>query len=233
MQGEAVLSLLKLSRKGEPFPVEAFQREALLSPSEAENLLKKLADEGLIKIRNSQIHVPSARKVHLLILALRDGVSLERACKHITWLDFERVAVEALKVNGYEVALHVRLKTDGSRSEADIIALKGNLMLLIDCKHWRKPLYESNLKRLLEKQKTRIRLMTAAENVKFFEDKIGRKVPRKFYVIPVVLTLLEERHKTYHGMPIVPVFKMASFLSELPAYIDQLAKLAIQLETNP
>ena len=166
----------------------------------------------------------------MAVEAVKLGASPERACRNLSWKEFEQLVEHVLKVNGYEVALHLRVKIGDKRSEVDVFAIKGRLAIVGDCKHWRKPLFPSGAKKAAKLQISRLKALREAENLKVLKSKMGGFLPRKFQATPIIITLFEFPSKMVEGVPIVPVTKLANFLSELPSYLPILSLEEIELK---
>ncbi len=96
---------------------------------------------------------------------------------------------------------------------------KDPLRFCVDCKHWHRGMYPSALKKIVEKQVERA--FALAESVNAFE-RLGCAAWSKVKVVPAVLSLVPSRFKFYGGVPVVPIFQLQDFLSQLPVHVDKL-----------
>ncbi|MBA3284059.1 MAG: NERD domain-containing protein, partial [Nitrosopumilus sp.] len=115
-----------------------------------------------------------------------------------------------MKCHGYRVYTNFRLKNP--RREIDVIGIKSNKALLVDCKHWKKNSL-SNLEEIVDKQKKRSRL---------FLQKSQMKVANAF---PIILTLLPNGSQFVNDVPIVTIDKLNSFLLDFDMYYQNMLKI--------
>ena len=216
---------MRLTRGSPLAKAEELAEASLLTLEEASQALENLQARGLV---GGDFKVSPYQRVQLVLEAVRLGVPLERACRSLSWGEFEETVKNALELNGYEAIHHLRIRIGGRLSEIDVFAVKGELALLLDCKHWRRPLSPSQLRRVVEAQVERLEALKDEENLKVLRLKLGRKNYRKFYVIPVVVTLLEASHRLVEGVPVVPISRLPSFLAEAPTHFHQLKWVRIE-----
>ncbi len=159
-------------------------------------LLFFLSNQGL-KIRNNKIEISVYNKLTIALIAIQNGVDVVNICNKLNWHDFELFTSELMKYHGYAVYTNFRLKDP--RREIDIIGIKSQKALLIDCKHWKKNSLVS-LKHIVEKQKNR--------SILFFQ-KSKMSIDSVF---PVILTFLPNDFGLMDDVPIVSIDKLNSFL---------------------
>jgi Holliday junction resolvase-like predicted endonuclease len=229
---EAVLALLKLTIENRLIKAEDLAEASILTGREAALTLESFTGEGLLGKDRGGFKVSPLQRVQLALKAVRLGVSPDRACKDLSWSEFEKAVKQALELNGYKAVSHLKIRVEGKFSEIDVFAVKGETALLIDCKHWKKPLRSSEALKIVEAQNRRVKALEGKSNLNILRVKMGGKINRKFYVIPIVVTLFEASQKILNGTPIVPVSKLPSFLNEIPAYIYILKRKLVRLEEN-
>ena len=125
---------------------------------------------------------------------------LDWVSREVVWQNFERLVGFVFEMNDFQVDIN-KVRTLGKRRrQYDVIARKNDKIYLIECKKWAGNRYRlSALKRAIEKHK---------ERTEFYGDLTGEKA------IPIIVTLIEEDIKFYEEMPIVPIFKLNSFINE-------------------
>jgi protease II len=126
---------------------------------------------------------------------------LEQVSREVVWQNFERLVGFVFEMNDFQVNIN-KVRTLGKRRrQYDVIARKNDKIYLIGCKKWAGNRYSlSALKRAIEQHK---------ERTEFYEDLTGEEA------IPIIVTLIEEDIKFYEEMPIVPIFKLNSFLCDI------------------
>lgn len=147
-----------------------------------------------------------------------EGFILEDAASSMTWQGFEGMVSEILRMNGFTVEKNLRFMT-GRRYEIDIVAGKNNVLLCIDCKHWK----GGRSKRHGYMKAAKDQEARSEELQKFLggNPATGKKfgVARKTVdVRPLIVTLLQEDIVKEGDTLIVPVWKLNSFLLEMEKY---------------
>ena len=218
IEKELIITILKLTGNGSILN-EQIYKDVKIPHNVALNLLKKLEKEGLIYFHNNLLEADSFQRLRLAVYAVQLGADLECVCSFLGWREFERVAVMAFERNGYEVVENLRFKHAGRKWEIDVVGLKKPLVVCLDCKHWRRGLYPSALKKIVERQVERT--FAFAESMNAFE-RFGFAAWGRVKFVPAVLSLIPSRFKFYSGVPVVPIFQLQDFLSQLPAHVDSL-----------
>ena len=154
-------------------------------------------DKHGIRIRKNKIENSAYNKLSIALIAINKGVNVIDISSKLNWHDFELFSSELLKYHGYTVYTNFRLKNP--KREIDIIGIKSQKALLIDCKHWKKKSI-TGLKQIVEKQKNRSKLFIQKSNLKVQN------------VFPIVLTFLPNGNSFINGVPIISINKLNSFL---------------------
>jgi Nuclease-related domain len=172
-------------------------------------LLFFLSKYGII-IRKNEIENSVYNKLTIALIAIHNGVDVVDICSKINWHDFELFSSEILKCHGYNVFTNFRLKNP--RREIDVIGIKSQNVLLVDCKHWKKKSL-SGLKKIVERQKNRSTL---------FMQKTKLNIENAF---PIVLTFLPNNFLFIDDVPIIPINKLNSFLLDFDYINHNLYKI--------
>jgi len=154
-------------------------------------------DKHGVRIRKNKIENSAYNKLSIALIAINKGVNVIDISSKLNWHDFELFSSELLKYHGYTVYTNFRLKNP--KREIDIIGIKSQKALLIDCKHWKKKSI-TGLKQIVEKQKNRSKLFIQKSNLKVQN------------VFPIVLTFLPNGNSIINGVPIISINKLNSFL---------------------
>jgi hypothetical protein len=163
-----------------------------------------------IKIKDNKIDISIHNKLTIALIAVYNGVDLVSICGKINWHDFELFSSEIMKAHGYDVYTNFRL--NNPRREIDIVGIKSQKALLIDCKHWRKNSL-TGLKHIAEKQKSRSML---------FLKKTKMNIGNAF---PIILTFLPGAIQFIDGIPIVSINKLNSFLMDFDNNCQNIYKI--------
>ncbi|MEM2142249.1 MAG: restriction endonuclease [Candidatus Thorarchaeota archaeon] len=169
-----------------------------------------------------QGEIDGNKKVQLAFIAIQEGVEPEEVLKYLTWKDFEHFVSGVLDENRYRCVERLRLKGTGSTRgvEIDITGVRENRILAIDAKKWRARRGRSSvIAAVALRQEYRARYLSQSI------DKVSGRLalrPGRYLIYPVVVTWYSEDIQVYEGVPIVPAFKLNSFLLELDELADVL-----------
>lgn len=126
---------------------------------------------------------------------------LERVSKEVVWQKFEVLVGFIFEANNFQVNINKVRTFNKKRRQYDVIAKKNDKTYLVECKKWSGDRYRlSALKKAIEKHK---------ERTEFYRN-LSRENS-----IPIIVTFVEEDIKFYENMPIVPVFRLNSFINEI------------------
>lgn len=189
-----------------------------------ESYLSYLCHQKIIRLSQGVLYV--ADPIRLVLEAVKLGVDIEVASKWLNWRDFERLCVEALQSHGFNVKAPLRFKVNGKRREIDIVAYKKNVLLCIDCKHWKMKrgqqykIKESAMNHL-DKCMELAKLATSLRSMKL-------SIYSEAHLVPVMVSLMDLNLKhSLNGVWIVPVFKLNSFLIDLDTHLDEVSSTRI------
>ncbi len=226
IERELIISILKLAKDG-PISLEVLKKDAKIPSTVAEDLVKKLKNNGLLFFRNKVIDVDNLRRLKLALHGIRLGADLERVSSFLDWKEFENIAAIAFERNGYSVKKNLRFKHAGRRWEIDIVGCKKPIVICADCKHWHHGMYPSAVKRIVEEQIERTSAL--AESLQRLDEKIGCASWSRVKLVPAILSLITARSKFYNKVPVVPVLQLQDFLNQLPAYVGSLEHFSKRL----
>ena len=134
-----------------------------------------------------------------------EGEELEDILSEYEWKDFEHLVAYILERHEFQTFTNYRFKTD-RKFEIDVIAVKENIVLVIECKMWSRGRYKLSAL----KQVAKVHLEKLNELKKFNPFFIqGKKV------IPLVVTLFEEGIVEHEKVIFVPLWKLNTFLLNL------------------
>jgi len=126
---------------------------------------------------------------------------LEIVSEESQWQNFERLTAFIFEKNDFEVKVNTVKTWNKKRRQYDVIARKSNQTFLVECKKWAGNRYRlSALKRAIGQHKERTTFYESITN----ED-----------AVPLLVTLIEEEIRVFEGVPLVPVGKLNTFISEL------------------
>ena len=214
-----LISLLKMTRDGAVL-TEDIKRDSKTASNIVMNLLRKLQKEGILYMKEGVVEADANGRMQLAVKALSQGADVESVARFLRWQEFEEIAGVALERNGYAVQRNVRFKQDGHRWEIDVVGCRKPIVICVDCKHWRRALSPSFLKKIVAAQAERTSAL--AESLPNVSLKLECQNWNKAKFIPAVLAMLPGSLKFYDDVPIVPVLQFQDFISQLPVQIDSL-----------
>ncbi len=210
MNPRTLLRLIPFINEGSHTPKELSEKSGLGGRLTKE-LLEQLASSNIGQIQYGEITFSRSDKISSAIMAVKMGCSIDEVSKQIEWRDFENIVSEILSADGYTVRRNFRLKKP--RLEIDVLAFKNNICLAIDCKHWRRTVGASTMKKLVDRQIKRAENL--AKSGEGFEGPLH-------HIYPVIATLYEEDVLMIDRVPIVPITKLTGFLREFEGYLGNL-----------
>ncbi|MEM1884794.1 MAG: restriction endonuclease [Candidatus Jordarchaeales archaeon] len=192
-----------------------FLTEDELSDSwEARIVVNSLLERGVLLKEGDKLIAPD--RVSLVEALLSYGFTAEYLARLLTWKAFEEFLGGVFDRHGYSLIRNFRFSRSGRRFEVDILALKKPLVICVECKHYKRPRTVAPDRRILERHAERTKAL--ADSIPGLSLELGVSGWGKIKVLPLVVTLLQEGF--YRKIPVVPVFKLNSFLLELDANID-------------
>lgn len=190
-----------------------------------EDCLSYLHHQKIVDLSQGVLYVIDP--VRLAIEAIKLGVDVEVASQWLDWRDFERLCIEALRSHDFSVKAPFRFKADGKRYEIDVVAHKKNVVMCIDCKHWKMKrgqqykIKDSAINHLNKCMKL-AELATSLRSV-------GIKAHSGSHVVPVIVTLIDLNLRSpVNGVWILPIFKLNSFLLDLELQIDEFSFIKVR-----
>ena len=159
----------------------------------------------LLILTKFSIFVMNGAKLKAAFTAITNGYPIEEVSECLDWRDFEGLVSQILLENGFEVEKNVIFTKP--RMEIDVVGVKLNVVILIDCKHWKR-MSNSALNEIVRKQVDRVRR---------YADEIS-----DIMTVPVIVTLHQEQISFINKVPIVPIMQLSSFLDELYGNLEQI-----------
>ena len=174
----------------------------------AKELLYTLVQNGIGTWNDDLVDfdIPNDR-LQSALFAIKLGATVEDVSEYLTWQDFESITGLILQEKNFDVTKNLILSKP--RMEIDVVGIKMDIALLIDCKHW-KTMNKSALDEIVKKQVKRVKRYVADENMS---------------ALPVIVTLHQEEIQLVENVPIVPIMKLSSFLDEFVGNLDSLASI--------
>ena len=194
--------------------------DAHLPSATSKKLLQILQRENLVNLNGDCVEVDTANRLKLAAKAANLGADIECISDLLGWQEFEEIAAIALKNNGYTIKQNVHFTHEGHRWEIDVVGCSKPLVVCIDCKHWKRIITPSALRKMVDAQIERTEAF--ANFIPNPKLRLDCAIWPKIKFIPVVLSLIPCTYKFYYQVPIVPILQLQNFLIQLPAYTREL-----------
>ena len=120
----------------------------------SKELLDIFVQNGIGELDDNSVNFHSSDKIRGAIFALENGAPIEDVSELLNWRDFEVLVSQILLENGFQIERNVILTKP--RMEIDVIGTKLNVVILIDCKHWKR-MSNSALNEIVKKQVNRVK----------------------------------------------------------------------------
>jgi Holliday junction resolvase-like predicted endonuclease len=146
------------------------------------------------------------------------GKSIEEIIKKFNWQEFEQLVAKIHENNNFLVKQNFRFKT-GRRYEIDVIAVKNNFVLCVDCKEWSRGRYKkSGLVGAVKKQEERVNQLERFLKANLLARK-SLKLDSNYQIHPAIVTWLQEDLIKENNTFVIPVWKLNSFLVDVYSYM--------------
>jgi len=196
--------------------IKEFKDKLPLPFSIVKNVLKDLDRKGLIAFTDDNFTVTCEQRVAAAVKAINLGSDIETVCAYLTWAEFENISTLAFVENKFNTKQHLRFKYSGKRWEVDIIAWRGKIAVVADCKHWKRNWRISYIRKIVEMHLKRTRALTEALPLKGLKCDLNRIE----FVVPTIISLVPSPLKFYLDVPIVPVLQLRDFISSLTEHLN-------------
>lgn len=160
-------------------------------------MLQELSQHDIGKFDGNTSEFVEGDKLRATILALKKGILIDEAAKHLNWKDFEGLTAQILELKDFSTVQNLILTEP--RMEIDVVGIKFGVAMLVDCKHWQRH-NQSSLEEAVRKQ---------IERTKHYVSKTKGVV-----AAPVIVTLYQDKVSFINKVPIVPIFQFSSFVDE-------------------
>jgi hypothetical protein len=200
-----------------------------LAPSDS--LEKETLEELGIEQVGGDFVIDRTQRIDLAKQAVQQGAKIRDIVELLNWKDFEGFVASILAANNFQCVESFRRRGNSLMHgmEIDVIGVRGVTIIAIDAKMWgTRSGKASALRTAAEKQKTRTQELSGEL------DRLKKKLrylPRKKYqLFPVIVTWLVEEVELHEGVPVVPIFKLNSFILDLYRYEDLIVSYTVHYQ---
>jgi Holliday junction resolvase len=168
-------------------------------------ILDNLMQNGIGTYENNLINFETNDKIKTSLLAISMGAAIEEISSLLEWQDFESLSAEILEEKGFDTTRNLIFTKP--RMQIDVVGIKSNIAILIDCKHWKK-MNDYSLRKAVEKQIERTKQFISKEKVKA--------------AVPAIVTLYQHDFSFINRVPIIPIYKLEAFCDEFYGNLDKI-----------
>jgi hypothetical protein len=180
-----------------------------------ESFARKALTNARVEHDNDWISLSPGSRVRLALDLARAGQLIDSA-RALTWQEFEKFAEDCLDEAGFQTEKNVRVQGAGRAWQIDVVGIRGDLVVTMDCKHWNTPGYLSRFRLAAEHQRNATLYLLAGPRENIVQECKERQA------LPVILSLSEPRGRFSEGVVLVSVEKLPSFLSGVTPYDENL-----------
>ncbi|MFX1560018.1 MAG: hypothetical protein ACFFBL_05485 [Promethearchaeota archaeon] len=203
-----IIEVLKKTKENDKFPpTDVFEKEVL-------------GQLGLIQVGEDFI-IDRNQRIELAKKAVQQGASIGNVVAFLTWKDFEGFVASILTANSFQCVESFRRRGNSLMHgmEIDVIGVKGGTIIAVDAKMWgTRSGKASALRTAAERQKTRTQELSV--ELERLSKKLGGLAMKEYHLFPVIVTWLVEEVELHDGVPVVPIFKLNSFILDFYQYED-------------
>src|SRR4029077_9000333 len=138
--------------------------------------------------------------------------SFERVARALTWQEFEEFSEECLATAGFETHKGIVFTDERRRWQVDLTGVKNQVLLSIDCKHWKSPNYVSKFNKAVEHQKHSLPPL-----IRHMRSR-GMLDHHDIVALPMIMTLFRPRESILDSVVLVSVGQFSDFLEHITAF---------------
>jgi hypothetical protein len=179
-----------------------------------------LASLGL-DLGQPSLTIDRTTRMNLAVQAVNLGALVASVVGEMTWKDFEVFVARILTENSYQCVESYRRRGNSEIKgmEIDVVGVRGNRIVAVDAKLWGvRGGKKTALQTAAEKQRERSRRL--ANDLSILAEKIPSLGAQDYRIYSVLVTWLVEEVELHNGVPVVPVFKLNSFIVDMDQYDD-------------
>lgn len=181
----------------------------VITHGEYSDALDWLIREGVVSRINDRYLKVTVPRLQLLMM-----MSSESVINHIndlSWSEFEEFISFIMRQEGYETLRGIRLTMGNVRGEFDVIGYRGNVVIVIEAKHWLS-ISSSELEAIVSKHINKVKAL--ADNWSKLTKKARLNIADAS-IYPLVVTLKTPQLQSYGNVPIIASHQLPSFLENL------------------
>ncbi len=173
----------------------------------AEEILEWWHARGIGKRTGDSYQYAAGQRLDAAMELLRLGHNTQQVTPYLHWRDFEGLTGRILQSHSFEVTLNYIMVQP--RMELDVVGVRLNTAIAIDCKHWGRTSH-SSISRAVSKQVARAHRYAITHHID---------------TVPAIVTLCEDQYYV-QGTPVIPVHTLNSFMDCFFGNLDVMRVIA-------
>ena len=195
-------ALFRTWEEGGRLSVGKLSERALISREQTARILSWLGISG------REFSLTEDVKIDAVLKAFEIGIDGERLSRHLAWREFEKLVNKILRRSDYQTEWNLTVTHKRERCQIDLLAYRGRIMLLIDCKHWKRPPPPSAELKMVEVQERRLRVLKKLLQSIYPPDEDFHEL----YLVPMVLALYQPSKRILNGHLFGSIGKLRSLI---------------------
>lgn len=171
--------------------------------------------------------VKVTNRIKLAISAIEKGVEPKNVSIYLDWKEFEDQVSKFFEEEGYIVLRSFRTSKP-KKTETDVLAQKGNIVIVVDCKHWDPS--KSGTSRYIQASKVHFeRVMVLVNNEKFITWVKRNSKARKVFIFPVLISLSIRAGGINQWATIIPISHLSYIIQNFNVFTINFPHISIEL----
>ena len=102
----------------------------------AKSIIDRFLQNGIGVYEDRQVFFNETDKLKTCLLAIKMGAPIDEVSRSLDWKNFESLAAEILDGSEFETTRNLIFSKP--RMQIDVVGVKSDVAILIDCKHWKR-----------------------------------------------------------------------------------------------
>ena len=225
--------ILQLSKDNEEVSIERIAEQNGLSNQQVFNTVTSLNEDTDTKLilDEDTIHIPKKNKTQLIIKAIESGIDLDQIIDSLHWSDFENFCLTVFDFHEFRTFQNFHFTQNKNRFEIDVVSIREPLVFAVDAKKW-KTGHAGALKTVVKKQTERIKFLSEYLQKPLNRQKLQLNNALNLRLIPLIVTSKMYEIQIFHGVPIIPFFKLNGFITEIHRFLGLLKQFPVKLRVQ-
>ena len=206
-----IIETLKKTTQNSPVDLEAIAQATRTNPQRLSVIIRETT--GVEVVPGESLTV--SNRFRIAREAMRLG-AVESTAKALTWQEFEDFCDDCFAKDGFDTRKSVVFKDGRRRWQVDLVAIKGQTLLTVDCKHWKSPNYTSKFEKAVDHQKQSLHPLIGHLRTR------GILANRKLWALPMIVTLYQPRKSIINDVVLVSLGQLYDFLEHLTPFDPEL-----------